>query len=87
MNALTTLIKIVETDALYNADLRYCLVGENKLPYKIDGNFAKPNCISDFVSINELMSCNNLNDYAGIGISIQGSKICAIDVDHLINRV
>lgn len=82
MNALDTLIKIAEIDTLYDANLRYCLVGVDKRPYKIDGTSARPNTISDFVDFDKLMSCNNLQDYAGIGISIQGSNICAIDIDH-----
>lgn len=81
MNALTTLEKIVNTH-LCEEDLKYCLVSSNKHPLKIDGTPARPNTLTDFVDLTELVKCENLEDYAGIGISVQASNICAIDVDH-----
>lgn len=81
MNAIDVINKLVDTD-LINCDLRYCLVSSTKLPHKIDGSLAKPNSIDDFVSIDKLLQCESLSTYAGVGISIQASKICAIDVDH-----
>lgn len=86
MNALDTLTKIADVDTLYYANLKYCLVGSNKQPYKIDGTNVRPNNISDFVSFDKLVSCDYLINYAGVGISIQASKICAIDVDHCFSK-
>lgn len=81
MNSIDVIERLIETK-LVNYDLKYCLVTENKLPKKINGDMVKPNNSDDFVSLSKLLKCNNLNDYAGIGISIQASNICAIDIDH-----
>ena len=84
MNALETMENILNQPNLINANLRYCLIDKNKVPYKIDGTRVQPNNVNDFVDINTLC-IDNLADYAGIGISIQASNICAIDVDHCFN--
>lgn len=81
MNSIDVIERLIETKLVYY-DLKYCLVTENKLPKKINGDMAKPNNSNDFVSLSKLLECDNLNDYAGIGISIQASNICAIDIDH-----
>lgn len=81
MNALDTINNIINNTYLPLADLKYCLVNKNKIPFKINGENAKPNNINDFVDIDTLLNCNNLEDYSGVGISIQGSNISAIDVD------
>lgn len=80
-NAIHTLNNILETK-LYLYDLRYCLVDQNKRPYKIDNTLARPNKVEDFVDLDSLFQNDKLDTYAGIGISIQASNICAIDVDH-----
>lgn len=79
-NALDTLLRIAENENLVNSNLKYCLVTEKKLPYKLDNTPAKINNINDFVNFEELLN-GELEKYAGIGISIQASKVCAIDVD------
>lgn len=81
MNALDTINNIINNTYLPLADLKYCLVNKDKIPFKINGENAKPNDINDFVDIDTLLNCNNLEDYSGVGISIQGSNISAIDVD------
>ena len=80
MNAITC-IENVSFTHLVEKDLRYCLVNERKLPFKLDGSLAKPNVNSDFVDLETLLECKTLTDYAGIGISIQASNICGIDID------
>lgn len=81
MNALDTINNIINNTYLPLTDLKYCLVNKNKIPFKINGENAKPNNINDFVDIDTLLNCNNLEDYSGVGISIQASNISAIDVD------
>lgn len=81
MNALDTINNIINNTYLPLADLKYCLVNKNKIPFKINGENAKPNNINDFVDIDTLLNCNNLEDYSGVGLSIQASNISAIDVD------
>ena len=73
--------RILNIEELVNADLRFCLVNKDKHPYTIKGTLAQPDNVNDFVTIDEL-SKSDLSSYAGIGISIQASGICAIDVDH-----
>ena len=81
MGALDTLERIVENDNLYNYPFRYCLVGDDKIPYSLNGSRAHPNMGEDFCSLEDLSQSSNLLKYAGIGISVIESKICAIDVD------
>ena len=85
MNALETYENILNQENLINADLRYCLVTENKIPMSVKGENIRPNKIEDFVSLSDLL-CEDIDKYAGIGISIQASKICAIDVDHCFSE-
>lgn len=83
MSALDTLMNILSHQTLIDADLRYCLVANDKKPYKLDGNLASPSCKDDFVRLDEFDNIlDKMDNYAGIGISIQASNICAIDVDH-----
>ena len=84
MNLLDTLDNISKTNNSI-ISLKYCLVTKDKLPFKIDGSLAKPNMVEDFVDLTTII--NNLNNikidnYKGVGISIQASNISAIDVDH-----
>lgn len=81
MNALETVENILNNPYLTNAGLKFCLVSKDKVPYRIDGEMARPNNESDFVDLDSLL-IDDLVNYAGVGISIQASKICAIDVDH-----
>lgn len=85
MSARETLDRILKT-SLANQELRYCLVSEKKLPYKCDNTLARPNEVSDFVSIDNLLQCTSLDTYAGVGISIQASNIYAVDVDHCFSE-
>lgn len=82
MSALDTLELIVSNEHLMEHEFRYCLVkGIDKIPYSIYGFRAHPNVENDFCSLEELSSFNGLEKYQGIGISIIGSNISAIDVD------
>lgn len=81
MSALETVENILNNEYLVNAGLKFCLVNKDKVPFRVDGIVAQPNNENDFVDLNYLL-IDNLSDYAGIGISIQASNICAIDVDH-----
>lgn len=81
MNALEVIDNIVNSSLLI-PQLRFCLVNAAKRPFKIDGTIARPNIVEDFVEFEDLFQCSNLKDYAGIGLSIQASNVCAIDVDH-----
>ena len=84
MSALDTIYTIISNPNLYECNLKCCLVDEKKIPYKKDNTRAKPNEVNDFVNINELVDCKEIDKYKGIGISIQANNICAIDVDHCI---
>lgn len=82
MGLIETITNIKNTN-LYNSNLKYCLVTKNKLPFKIDGTPARTNVKEDFVELDEILQNLPNNDlFAGVGISIQASEICAIDVDH-----
>ena len=87
MSALTTLFNIVNTQHLVDYDFKYCLVDSTKHPLKIDTSFVRPNHNEDFISLDELTvaDVDVLDKYAGLGISINASNVCAIDIDHCID--
>lgn len=83
MDAVDVARNIISTNLL-NANLRYCLVDDNKLPHKMDGTLAKPNCMYDFVDFDTISSCDSLDHYHSLGISVQASNICGVDIDHVV---
>lgn len=80
MKAIECVEKIINMDLPFDR-LRFCFVDDQKKPYKTNGELARPNVMEDFVSLPELLESAKINDYVGIGISIQASKVFAIDVD------
>ena len=87
MTALDVLYNILQDNNLSSYDFKYCLVDENKLPFKLTGEIAKPNHNEDFVSIVDLYDYVDILDkYKSLGISIQASDICAIDIDHCVEN-
>lgn len=85
MSAIDVLNRIVDTQ-LYPANLKYCLVAKDKMPLKIDGSPIHTDKFDDFVDFSDLLMCENLEDYAGVGISIQASNVHAIDIDHCFSE-
>ena len=85
MTALNCIEKLITTNLPFDK-LRFCFVDENKRPFKANGEMAKPNKIEDFCEISELINSDKLNDFKGVGISIQASNIFAIDVDHCFHE-
>lgn len=81
MDVIDTLTNISNTNLIKSDNLRYCF-HKDKIPYKIDGTNCKPNSKEDFVPFASLLDAPNIEQYSGVGISIQASNICAIDVDH-----
>lgn len=81
MSAYETLERILKNGKLVDCGLKFCFVDKNKIPYKQNGERARPNNIFDFVDFCDL-DVSKVFDYDGIGISIQASNIFAIDVDH-----
>lgn len=88
MSALDSLFLIANNDLLVSYDFKYCFVNENKLPFKIDGTLARPNHVEDFSDIYELSKTDEkiLNSYKGLGISVQASNVCAIDIDNCVDN-
>lgn len=80
MKATECIDKILNMDLPFDR-LKFCFVDDQKKPHKTNGELARPNVIEDFVSLPELLESKVIDDYIGIGISIQASKIFAIDVD------
>ena len=84
MTALDTADAILSNQYLLNADLRYCFVSKDKIPYN-GLVLARPNNRYDFVPFDRL-NPEYFQRYAGLGVSIQASNICAIDVDHCFSE-
>lgn len=83
MTALDTIEAIYSNENLSKANfLKYCYVTKDKVPFCWNGTeSAHPNILTDFVPL-EQFQLEKGPDFAGIGISVQASGICAIDVDH-----
>ena len=79
-------LEAISNTTLIDSGLKFCLVDSNKRPFKVDGTMAKPNNVNDFVEFEDLLQCSDLESYAGVGISVQASNICAIDVDHCFSK-
>lgn len=82
MTALSVIESIGANDYLRKADfLRYCFVNKQKVPFQYNGtDSARPNVSSDFVPLGQLDLAKAV-EFAGVGVSIQASGICAIDID------
>lgn len=80
MTALDTIHNILSNDYLLNANLKWCYVDKDKVPYN-GPCLARPNVPSDFIRLEEF-DISLAERFAGVGVSIQASRICAIDVDH-----
>lgn len=85
MNAINTIERILKTN-LINEDFKYCLVNSKKIPFTINNSFAKTNELKHFVNFEKLLDNDRLEKYSGIGISVQASKITAIDIDDCVDK-
>lgn len=81
MSALEVIENIVQNENLIHGNFKYCFVTSNKVPMRYDGKNARPNNIEDFVDLEYLLQNENIESFSGVGVSIQASKISAIDVD------
>lgn len=80
MTALDVINNLRTNVYLLDAELKYCYVNQDKVPYN-GPCLARPNNCEDFLFFDDL-DLTYAEKYAGLGISIQASHICAIDVDH-----
>lgn len=85
MNAIITIENITKTNLIHE-DLKYCLVNSKKIPFTVTNTFAKTNSLEDFVSLEQLLDNDNLENYSGVGISVQASKVIAIDIDNCVDE-
>ena len=86
MSALDSLENIVNNQHLREYPFKYCLANKFKIPYTVKGTLAHPNKSGDFVSLNNLIECESLDKFDAIGISIQASKVCALDIDKCFSK-
>ena len=65
----------------------FCL-NKNKVPYRVNGELARPDVIADFTSYKTAKQFVS-NGYDGISLGLFTSKsglnLCAIDIDHCID--
>lgn len=85
MSALDCIDRVSET-SLVSAGLKFCLIDNQKLPFQINGQPARSNDSSTFVDLQDLLLCDHIEKYDGIGISVQASEICAVDIDHCLSE-
>ena len=90
MNAVDNIEAVLRTNNEFLLNLKYCL-HINKVPYRYDGAFARPNQEGDFVSLEEIMNNHlkgklDLYRYNGLGISCKANNLIAIDVDHCFSK-
>lgn len=82
-------IENIRHNELNNANFKYCLVkyiNEKKIPFTVEGKWACSNKMEDFVTLDEIEKVENLDQYAGLGTSVQASKVCGVDIDHCVNE-
>lgn len=85
MNALECIERISNT-SLASSDLQYCFLDEHKLPFQANGLPARSNDSSTFVSLDKLILSDKLSRFTAVAVSIQASKICAVDIDHCLKK-
>ncbi len=85
MTAIDAIERVLNT-TLVNEDFRYCLVNSCKIPFTINNKAMRINKYDEFVSLSKLLENNRLDSYSGIGISVQASKVCAIDIDNCVTK-
>ena len=84
MNALNTLERIINNENLVFANLKYCLVNKDKIPYKINGDNARSNYMEDFVDIEELIDKEDITSHEAFWDINNIANMCTIaqiDVD------
>ena len=86
MSAVDFLENIVNNIHLTEYPFRYCLADSFKLPHTLKGTLAKPNEPRDFVDLDSIINFESLDKFEGIGVSIQASNICAIDIDKCFDK-
>lgn len=57
-------------------------MNDNKIPFTINNTNCKPDTEEDFVNLEDLIKCKDIDKYRGIGISVNFSHLTAIDIDH-----
>lgn len=87
MSAIDTLESIINC-SLAKYSFKYCFVNRSKIPYRVDGYEARPNVTTDFVDLDCLLHSGMITRkrIVGVGISIQASNMCAIDVDNCFSK-
>lgn len=83
MKAVEVAERIIE-GPLFDANLKYCLVDKNKVPFRYDGKNAHPNDVNDFCDIKDIVTSDQITKFPGMGISVQASNVWGIDIDHCV---
>lgn len=78
---ISDVFKLIDITPLPDSNLNWCFVTKDKVPLRSDGALARPNVMIDFCSYDKLPRYAYPEKAAGLGISVQASDICAIDVD------
>lgn len=86
MSSLDTMLRIADTSLMDIDRLMWCLVDDDKVPHKANGENGKPNDRDSFSPFLVLAHSPRLTDFAGVGISVNFSSVCAVDIDHCFSR-
>lgn len=81
-------VERLNSNSLKDANLKYCFVkfdNGTKVPMRYDGNYARTNVMSDFISLDEISSSPVADQFDGLGISVQASNVCGVDIDHCVD--
>lgn len=82
MNSFESIQKISKTNLIYH-DLKWCFVNEKKQPFQFNGDICRLNIENNFSTFENLLN-KNVYKFKGIGISVNFSKIYAIDIDKCV---
>ncbi len=81
-------VERLRNNSLNDANLKYCYVkydNGTKIPMRYDGKFARTNVLSDFVTLDEIANSPVADRFDGLGISVQASNVCGVDIDHCVD--
>lgn len=85
MKAIETIKNLSET-TLVNEKFKYCFMSYSKIPFTKEFKKVKVNEKDCFCSFYDLLKSKYVNSFESVGISVNESKVCAIDIDKCVSE-
>lgn len=85
MKAIEVIKNLSET-AIVNENFKYCFMSHSKVPFTKNFEKVKVNKKDCFCKFHDLLESKYISSFEGVGISINESKVCAIDIDKCVSE-